>query len=150
METIANYPDLASAQMASAMLSAEGIDASIPDENMIGIDWRMATALHGIRLQVAPDDAERARELLGHAAEESEPDAVEVEEPVAGEDVCPRCGSASIGPGRWRTRLKAATMLMPTLLLVWPFVLVMPSRLKCSACGYKWREPRSSAPPSPR
>ena len=150
METIANYPDIISAQMASAMLAAEGIDASIPDENMIGIDWRMATALQGIRLQVAPDDAERARELLAHAGEESEPDAVEIEEPVAGEDVCPRCQSSSIGPARWRTRLKAATMLMPTLLLVWPFVMAIKPRIRCSACGYKWRGADSSVPPSPR
>jgi Putative prokaryotic signal transducing protein len=150
METIGNYPDLASAQMAAGMLAAEGIEASIPDENMIGIDWRMATALQGIRVQVALDDAERARELLAHAAEESEPDAVEVEEPVAGEDVCPRCQSASIGPGRWRTRLKAATMLMPTLLLVWPFVMAVKPRIRCSACGYQWREVNSSAVPNPR
>jgi hypothetical protein len=144
METIANFPDLATAHVAAAMLAAEGIDASIPDEHVAGLDWRMATALQGIRLQVGPDDAQRATELLTQ-----EPDPVEIENPVAGEDVCPRCQSPFIAPARWRVRLKAATMIIPTLLLVWPFVLAIRRRVKCSNCGHRWREPDSSAAPNP-
>jgi hypothetical protein len=152
METIGNYPDLAAAQVASALLAGEGIAASIPDEQYAGLDWSMITALHGIRVQVAPEDAERAKEFLARAEVEAEPDATDVEgPPIVGEDVCPRCQSASIARPRWRTRLKAATILMPSLLvLVWPFVLLSPSRLKCSVCGYTWRESAPSAAPTPR
>ncbi len=145
METIANFPDLATAHVAAAMLAAEGIDASIPDEHLAGLDWRMATALQGIRLQVVPDDAQRATELLTQ-----EPDPVEIENPVAGEDICPRCQSTAIALARWRMRLKAATMIIPTLLLVWPLVLMFRPRVKCSNCGYKWHERDSSAAPNPR
>ena len=131
METIANYPDLASAQVAQTMLAAEGIEASIPDEYIVGLDWRMATALQGIRLQVGPDDAARAQELLGELF-------VEAEGPAG--DTCPRCGSQTVALERWHTRLKAATMIAPMLLLVWPFVRGIQPHLVCSACGNKWRE----------
>lgn len=135
METIANFPDLASAQVASAMLAAEGIDSTIPDENLAGIDWRMTAALHGIRLQVSDEDAERAKELL---SESHEPETVEA--PIAGEDVCPRCQSDAIRRPRWKRRLKAATMLVPLLLVVWPFVASIRPRAQCSACGMRWSE----------
>ena len=144
METVANFPDLAAAQVASAVLAGDGIDASIPDEHIAGIDWRMATALHGIRLQVDPNDAERARELLAQ-----EPETAEIEAPIAGEDVCPRCQSPSIAQERWKTRLKAATMIIPTLLLIWPFVIAVSPRMKCSACGHRWPEPDPTVPPNP-
>ena len=150
METVANFPNLASAQVASAFLAGEGIDASIPDEQYAGLDWSMATALHGIRLQVVPEDAERARELLAQASADGEPDAEELEEPVPGEDACPRCQSERIGPARWRTRFKAATMIYPPLLLLWPFVGPFKPRVICSACGFRWRESDPSAPPNPR
>ncbi len=132
------------------MLAGEGIEASIPDEQFAGIDWSMTTALHGIRVQVAPEDAERARELLAQAFAEGEPDSPEQDPPVLGVDVCPRCQSASIGQSRWRTRLKAATVLVPWLLLVWPLILAIKPRMKCSACGLRWPEADSSVPPSPR
>ncbi|HEU4887402.1 MAG TPA: hypothetical protein VFV49_05905 [Thermoanaerobaculia bacterium] len=149
METIGNYPDLASAQVVSALLAGEGIEVSIPDEQYVGLDWSMITALQGVRLQVVPDDATRAKELLVQASEDGEPDVPE-SEPVLGVDVCPRCQSASIAPSRWRTRLKAATILIPTLWLVWPFVMAFRPRMKCSACGLRWREAGSTAPPNPR
>ncbi len=146
METVGNYPDLATAQIAAAMLAAEGIDASIPDEYVAGLDWRMATALHGIRLQVDAADAQRALELLTQAPDPSEVGDV----PITPDDVCPRCQSEAIAPERWRFRLKAATMLIPTLLLVWPFVIAFRRRIKCANCGYIFREPDSSAAPSRR
>ena len=150
METIGNYPDLASAQVASALLAGEGIEASIPDEQFAGIDWTMTTALHGVRVQVPPEEAERARELLVQAFAEGEPDTPELEPPVLGVDVCPRCQSASIGRARWRTRLKAATIMVPWLLLVWPLILAIKPRMQCSACGLLWREADSSVLPSSR
>ena len=150
METVANFPNLASAQVASALLAGEGIDASIPDEQYAGLDWSMVTALHGIRLQVVPEDADRARELLEQASADGEPDAEELGAPILGEDACPRCQSERIAPARWRIRLKAATILYPPLLVLWPFVAAIRPRIKCSACGFEWSEPAPSAPPNPR
>ena len=69
--------------------------------------------------------------------------------PIAPGDVCPRCQSEAIAAERWRIRLKAATMLIPTLLLVWPFVIAVRPRIKCANCGYIWTEPAASAPPNP-
>ena len=136
MQTIANYPDLVSAQLAQSLLEAEGIESSIPDEHLAGVDWRMSTALHGIRLQVGPDDAEEATALLndGQAVDRSEI------VPPEREDLCPSCGSDAIGPARWRRRLKAATMLFPVLFLVLPIFLAVQPTLVCGACGHRWTD----------
>ena len=62
--TIATYDDLPSAQIALGRLEAEGIVASLADHNLVQTDWLYAVAVGGIKLQVAPEDAERARAVL--------------------------------------------------------------------------------------
>lgn len=130
MRTIGNFPDLASAQVAQSLLQAEGITATIPDEFLAGIDWQMSTALQGVRLQVAPEDADDAEALL---ATLTPTDA----EPAS--DVCPSCGSAAIGPAPWRRRLKGLFMLFPPLVVLAPLLLFGRHTLVCSACGRSWR-----------
>lgn len=130
--TVGNYPDLASAHLAQSVLEAEGIDSVIPDENLAGIDWQMGTALHGVRLQVAAEDADDARALLATLLVED--DAV----PDPAEPHCPRCGSADIRTARWKHRLKAVTLFMPILLLIWPIVWLIPLRRTCNPCGNRW------------
>jgi len=39
METIENFPDLASAEVARSVLDAEGIVSVIPEEYLSGLDW---------------------------------------------------------------------------------------------------------------
>lgn len=68
-----------------------------PGRAVRGLDWSMTTALHGIRLQVVPDDAERAKELLAQASAEGEPDIEDLGAPVLGEDICP---ALSVRPHR--------------------------------------------------
>ena len=53
METVGNFPDLASARVVQSLLEAEGIEAQIPDEYFSGVDWQMNTALRGVRVTVA-------------------------------------------------------------------------------------------------
>ena len=64
VETVGNYPDLASARVAQSLLKDAGIDADIPDEFVSGVDWGLNSAIHGVRLQVTDEDAEAARMLL--------------------------------------------------------------------------------------
>ena len=132
MQTVANFPDLAAAKLAQSLLAAEGIEADIPDEFLSGIDWQMGTALHGIRLRVAPDDAEAARAIL-----EAEPWPEESAEP-SGEPQCPRCGSTRVGPPAWKRRVKALTLVAPFLLLLYPLVALAPDNA-CLACGHHWK-----------
>lgn len=135
METIGNYPTLADAELAQSLLEAEGIIATIPEEHIAGIDWRWATALQGIRLQVDEEDAGAARALLEEKGEIEH-------EPPQQLDLCPQCGSPEITESPWKRRLKAATMLMPVLLLVWPFVFAIEPKMKCEACGHRWCSPK--------
>jgi hypothetical protein len=143
VETIAIYPDLISAQLARSLLEAEGIDTSIPDENIAGIDWQWSTALHGIRLQVAPNDVESATALLSTSGSESASDeTIPTTQPTDLEQVerCPFCGSDLMGSGRWRRRGKALTMLVPILLLLWPLVLAFGPTYECLKCGRLWKD----------
>lgn len=141
--TVGRYPDLASAKLAQSMLEAVGIAATVPDEGMAGLDWRLVPGLGGVRLQVAAEDAEAAAELL---AGDHPLDAAGVDEmagdvaPATDRDACPACGSAAIAPARLRRRAKALTMLFfPVLLVVWPLIALVPRRLVCASCGHRWR-----------
>ena len=150
VETVGNFHDLATAQVAAAALRAEGIDALIPDEYLAGVDWQLGTALHGVRVQVAYEDAEVARALLHRfwtAPAAETPDALVAADPdgdardrrarVPG--VCPACGSESFGPASWKNRAKAIALVFPPLLLAWPLLVVCMPSFTCSACGQSWK-----------
>jgi predicted RNA-binding Zn-ribbon protein involved in translation (DUF1610 family) len=129
METIANYPDLISAQLAQSLLEAEGIMSTIPEETIAGLDWRWSTALQGIRLQVADEDAEAARALL------LEREQIENQQPV---DVCPKCGSADITQSQWKRKFKAVSIFVPVLIVLWPLFMWIEAKMHCTACGHRW------------
>ena len=62
--TIATYDDAVEAALARNLLVNQGIEADIVDENVVALDWRLSGALGGIKLQVSPLHAERARRIL--------------------------------------------------------------------------------------
>jgi len=142
MKTVGNFPDLASARLAQAMLEGEGIPSTIPDEYLAGLDWRMSGALGGVRLQVSPEHAEAAVALLeqGTIVDSAELDRLAVgDDQVSDVEICPSCSSSSIGPARPRRRAKALTMLFfPFLLLAWPFLAAARRKRLCSECGHIW------------
>jgi DNA-directed RNA polymerase subunit M/transcription elongation factor TFIIS len=133
MQTVGNFPDLASAQMAAAALRSDGIESLIPDEHLAGVDWQMGTALHGIRLQVAPDDVEAAEALLAELQTEVATDDAPADE------VCPKCGSEQIGPAKWKQRIKAYGLFFPPALLAWPLYALLGPLNTCRKCGHEWR-----------
>jgi len=135
METVGNFPDLASARVAQSLLEAEGIEAIIPDEYMGGVDWQMISALHGLRLQVRPEEAEDARALL---AELNSPLLDErIDAPDEGQ--CSACGSTRLAEASWVRRVKVLILFFPPLLLLWPVLAFFGSRLRCAACGHRWQ-----------
>ena len=86
--TIATFTMLDEAQVVRARLDAEGIYTHLANETTARNLWHMANAVGGLRLQVAVEDAERARALLdpGSVSETpgDEPDELlELDEPVA-------------------------------------------------------------------
>ena len=67
--TIRTCKDLAEAELVKSMLEAGGIEAFIPDENAARLWAPNALDTNGVRVQVAPEDAEMARELLEREAD---------------------------------------------------------------------------------
>jgi hypothetical protein len=135
--TVGNYADLASANVAASILESAEIECVIPDENLAGIAWQMGSALQGVRLQVADENLELARIALEYPGEPAPAEAVP--RPPWLEDVCILCGSESIGPPKWKNRLKAIGILFPPVLLLWPLLAAVNSRTQCVSCGHAWR-----------
>lgn len=136
MKVIANYPDLSTAEVARSVLEANEIAAWIPDANLAGIDWRLGTALGGVRLQVDDEDAEAARLLLAevlHVAGEVGTAGLEADE------TCPHCSSTRIGPDEQR-RLRMLTLLLfPLVVITLPLLLLNRGRMRCGDCCHTWR-----------
>ena len=95
----------------------------------------MNTALHGIRVTVAPADAEAAREILEESSPESSAEAPPPDE------VCPSCNSERVGPPTWKKRLKALAIFFFPVLLVYPLFLAFSRKSECYACGHRWNPP---------
>jgi hypothetical protein len=62
--TVETFSSPWEAQLARACLEAEGIDAVIADEHFFRLYGALSNALGGVRLQVRPEHAGRAAELL--------------------------------------------------------------------------------------
>ena len=65
--TVAAFPDVAEAELARERLELEGIQAFVADSQTVGTMPFLANATGGVRVQVDPRDADRAREILGLA-----------------------------------------------------------------------------------
>jgi hypothetical protein len=63
--TVAAFPDVAEAQLAKERLETEGIRAFVIDAQTAGVLPFLTPASGGVRVQVAPVDEQRAREVLG-------------------------------------------------------------------------------------
>lgn len=138
METVGNFPDLASAQVSQSVLKARGIATLIPDEYLAGVDWQLITALKGIRLQVAPADVEQAKWLLAQTSPAPDFSAENDAEDGNEQEACPRCGSTLVGPPPWKRRLKAASFLFPALVFLWPVFALAVGNRTCFSCGLAW------------
>ena len=66
--TIRHFGSLAEALMAKGCLDSAGIECFLADSNMA---WMDSPVVRGMRLQVNPDDAEAAIEVLDSASESS-------------------------------------------------------------------------------
>lgn len=63
-ETIATFNDLAQADTARSLLESAGLSPTLLDESTGGLHWGILPAIGGVRLQVSPEKAELAREIL--------------------------------------------------------------------------------------
>ncbi len=63
--TVATYPDTAEALLAKERLELEGVRAFVIDAQTAGVMPYLTSSTGGVRVQVAPADLEKAREVLG-------------------------------------------------------------------------------------
>jgi len=75
--TVATFDDGVRAALAKNHLEAAGISAVLCDELTVTTGWALSGAIGGIKLQVAPLQAERAEHLLAELAAAREGDDVE-------------------------------------------------------------------------
>ena len=64
LTTIATFDNMPAAHIAKGRLEAEGIPSWLMDENLVQTDWLYNIAVGGIKLQVEPHYAKRARTIL--------------------------------------------------------------------------------------
>lgn len=62
--TVASFPDVAEAELAKERLELEGIRAFVINGQIVGVMPFLTSATGGVRVQVEPRDAERAKEIL--------------------------------------------------------------------------------------
>jgi hypothetical protein len=63
--TVTSFTDVAEAELARERLELEGIRAFVVDAQTAGVMPYLTSSTGGVRIQVKPEDVERAREVLG-------------------------------------------------------------------------------------
>lgn len=132
---VATFVSVGEAEAALSALEAAGIETFVGDENVVSVDWLYSQAIGGVKVVVAEQDLEAAREVLASTAEPEETAAT----PEAAEVRCPRCGSKEFYRVEWR-RLRAVSMFgCFAVALVVPLWLLLP-KWKCDQCDHMaWR-----------
>lgn len=118
-------------------LLAEGVDAFVTDETRIGVEWPLAVALGGVKVQVMPEQVEAARAVCRNI--EAGVYTAELEEMFGDLDglKCPSCGAATI---KSRKAYFDLTALVVVGLLTWAIWPVRPRVHVCAKCGHEWDE----------
>ena len=151
LATVATYWQLEAFAAARSALAAAGIETFADDENVVSINWLNAFAVHGIKLRVPVEDAERAKEVLAGASEVGEPEPWI--EPATSAIGCPECGREdSVERSQQRLHVfvlgAAATgaviagthnLLVAIPMLTATFLAMLAvSRWRCTECGARW------------
>lgn len=126
------------ALLLKGLLESAGIETFLVDENMIRMDWFYSTLLGGVKLAVAEEDAEAAREILSQPV----PESFEVEGVGAFQQPrCLKCGSVEIS----HQSSVDKTIGLASLFVGVP-IPVPRDVWKCAACGAYWTGESDGAP----
>lgn len=115
------------AHIAKASLEAAGILSHLADEHTVNVQWLYSNAMGGVRLMVAEQHAEQARDILSSDFSQAVEDSHICSE---GADACPHCGSHELLP---YTKGKRPTFVV-FLLLGFPLFFCRHG-YQCKACG---------------
>jgi len=134
--TVGEFGEPHEAHLAKGRLEAEGVPACVAGEHLANLHAMFTDTDGLIRLQVAPQDVERALGILGQDHSGTIGDAgAEAAPPPAVMDTCPRCGSASVvveeraGEGIFGLLLEA----------------LRGRRHRCFTCGHRFKQGNPAA-----
>jgi hypothetical protein len=128
--TIRAFRDLPEALLAKGSLESAGIDCSLLDENIVRLDWFWSNLMGGIKLQVAPEDAESANQIL------SEPIPATLYVEGVGDIAqtrCPKCESLDVA------FQEPSPVAYVTAYLCVPIPLKRRA-WRCHSCGAQWED----------
>jgi hypothetical protein len=126
VKTVATFSKPEEAHLFRTRLEAAGIPAYVQDEHFIQMNWLYSNAVGGVRVQIADEDLDAAREFLASDSPQPSPEAVDV--------VCPKCGSHDTAPDELPRRISFLSLL----LINFP-VLFARHRWRCASCHYVFR-----------
>jgi len=126
VKTIATFSKPEEAHLFRTRLEAAGIAAYVQDEHFIQMNWLYSNAIGGVRVQIADEDFDAAREFLANDSPQSLSDAVDV--------VCPKCGSHDTVPDELPRRISFLSFLLFNFPL-----LFSRYRWRCSSCHHVFR-----------
>lgn len=129
MVTIRQFRDLPEALFAKGSLESAGIDCALVDDNMVRLDWFISNLLGGVKLQVRPEVAAVAEEILQQPIPENfdVTGVGEYEQPR-----CPSCGSLDVN---FQEVAPAAYVSAAVLSLPIP---LHRRAWRCHACYAEW------------
>lgn len=137
--TVHRYRDLLGAFVARSLLESAGIQAWIPDEHLVQMNWFYSNLVGGIRLQVDENDEAAALEIL----EQGTPETITYgEEETYVQPACPKCGSPKITLG-------SGTESGRSLVALYVLGIPVPPReaaWHCEACGAQWKDAPDGEP----
>ena len=114
---IASYSKPEDAYLAASALEAAGISVLVRDADTVGTYWLYSNAIGGVKLEIAPEDAERARGIL--------------ELPRKEESLllkCPHCGSGN-------TRLREMNVFAALSVALGVLLPFRSRKVDCLDCG---------------
>lgn len=117
------------AQIAKSNLESVGIPAFVADEHTINMQWLYSNAMGGVRLFVAEEDLQQAKNILQTDFSDS------VDTTCASNpEHCPKCGSDDIAA---YTQGKKSAFLV-FILAGFPLFFYQHG-LKCNQCAHFWQ-----------
>lgn len=133
--TIASFTEPWEAHIFRGRLEAEGVPAWVAHDQHVTLDWPMATALGGVKVQVPPAFVEEARAVEQHYLNADYQANLLEEQPDITDIRCPECHSS-----RYRSPASAVMTILAVLTLGLASIIFPPTgnRRICSQCGHQW------------
>ena len=129
--TIRRFRDLPEALLAKGSLESAGIECLLGDDNMVRLDWFISNLIGGVKLQVKPEDAAVATEILDQPI----PEEFDVEGSGAyRQPRCPHCQSLDVS---FEELDKPVAYVSAFIGVPLP---VHRRDWKCHSCGREWEK----------